>query len=97
MRTRALPFAVAIVHGRKGGEIMLALKDARGVDHPRFIERIWVVMHIAIFEGRADFRAEKRVAIGLGHGVETRVEIHVDFFGIKNAYGGREQAIDGAP
>src|SRR5574340_743780 len=58
-------FGIALVGGGEGGEIVLAFKDGRQPDHVRDVERVRVVMHVAVFPRRACRLARDTVFVSL--------------------------------
>ena len=66
-------------------EIVLTRANRRRAEHGFFVERIRMVIDVAPVEGRTDLVAKNRVAVSLRHGIEARVKVRPDFFGIKDA------------
>ncbi len=78
---------------RESGEIVLADYGCGGCHDRCFIQRVGVVIHLASYEGRANFSAMNAVPVRLGLGRVARVEGWRCFFGRENANGGRQDVV----
>src|SRR5512141_707715 len=85
---------VLIIGRGEGGKIVLAFKQRGHLEYARLIERVRVMIHVAVFEGRADFGAMDTVLVGLGLGLVARVEIRRGLVYFEHANVARQQTVD---
>ena len=75
---------------------MLAFEAGRGPHHGLLVERKGVVIDGTPAKGRADGRAQDAVAVGLGGGVPTGVEVMRDLLHLQHPDAGGQETVERA-
>jgi len=65
----------------------------RSIVHGIFVERKWVVQHVAPEHRGNDFAAIEAIAVRFAAGRPAGIEVRADFFRLHDANGRREQRV----